>query len=131
MNKICVTGFDTSGGLPIMAMHTFSILSNGNLLHEIDGKERAEVPPDGFEAYAESWPDCVAVLSQRVFDVAIDPMKDSISDLASVIHSDPADDKAQIAYLQGELAKLTALQDNIDSGSPASSEADPPASPGA
>lgn len=95
MNKICVPGFDISGGLPIMAMHTFSILSNGNLLHEIDGKVRAEVPPEGFEGYAESWPDCVAVLSQRVF----------------------------------ELAKLTALQDNIDSGSPASSEEVPPSSP--
>lgn len=117
MNKICVPGFDISGGLPIMAMHTFSILSNGNLLHEIDGKERAVVPPEGFEAYAESWPDCVAVLSQRVFDVA------------AVIHSDPEDDKAKIAYLQGELAKLTALQDNIGSGSPASSEEVPPSSP--
>lgn len=34
-----------------------------------------------------------------------------------------------LAYLQGELAKLTALQDNIDSGSPASSEEVPPSSP--
>ena len=129
MNKICVPGFDISGGLPIMSLHTFSILSNGNLLHEIDGKIRAEVPPDGFESYAETWPDCVGVLSQRVFDFSIDPMKDSISDLAAVIHSAPEDDKAKIAYLQGELAKLTALQDNIDSGSPASSEEVPPSSP--
>lgn len=70
MNKICIPGFDTSGGIPIMSMHTFSILSNGNLLHEIDGKVRAEVPPEGFEGYAETWPDCSSVLYGRVFDVA-------------------------------------------------------------
>lgn len=65
MNKICIPGFDTSGGIPIMAMHTFSILSNGNLLHEIDGKVRAEVPPEGFEGYAETWPDCSSFPKKR------------------------------------------------------------------
>lgn len=128
MGKIkSVFGFDASGGLPLMAAHVFFIDRDGNLVHEIDGKLRATVPPEGFEAYSEQWPECKDVLAGRVFNSAIDPMKPAIEELAQVIRSDSRNDSEQIAYLQGELAKLTSLQDNSVSVSPADEAS--PASP--
>lgn len=112
--KVC-TGFDTSGGIAVMAMHAFYIDASGYLRHEIDGKLRAVVPEAGFESYADRWHECKDVIDGRVFNVAIDPLKPAIQELAAVIHSDSRNDVEQIAYLQAELAKLTALQDNISS----------------
>lgn len=119
MNKI-VYGFDSVGGRAVMAVHCFSIAGNGNLLHEIDGKIRAEVPPEGFEAYAEQWPECQSVLTGRVFAADIDPLKPFVAALAEEIKANPSDNQSQIDYLTAELAKLTVLPDNTDSGSPAS-----------
>lgn len=115
MNKI-VVGFDTSGGLPIMATHCFSILNNGNLLHEIDGKIRAEVPPEGFEDYAEQWPECKDVISGRVYSAAIDPLKPFVTALGEEIKSNAMDNGEQ-----NELAKLIGNPDNTVSATPADS----------
>lgn len=125
-----VFGFDNVGGLPVMACHEFEIGANGDLYHVIDGKPRAQVPPEGFEAYVEQWPECQSVIAGRVFNVAIDTLKPAVEILAAEIASDPVDNAEQIAYLQGELAKLMESVDNGATGSPASLEAAPPASPG-
>lgn len=114
MNKT-VIGFDKSGGVTLMALHCFSILNNGNLLHEIDGKIRAEVPPEGFEAYAETWPECKDVISGRVYSAAIDPLKPFVEALGEEIKSNAMDNLEQISFLQEELAKLIRKPDNNES----------------
>lgn len=116
-----VMGFDKSGGIAMMAMHCFSILNNGNLLHEIDGKIRAEVPPEGFEAYAEQWPECKDVLSGCVYYSAIDPLMPFVEALGEDIKSNAMDNGDQIAFLQEELAKLIGNPDNAVSAPPADS----------
>lgn len=116
-----VMGFDKSGGIAMMALHCFSILNNGNLLHEIDGKIRAEVPPEGFEDYAEQWPECKDVISGRVYSSAIDPLMPFVEALGEVIKSNAMDNGGQIAFLQEELAKLIGNPDNAVSAPPADS----------
>lgn len=120
MNKT-VMGFDKSGGIALMALHCFSILGNGNLLHEIDGKIRAEVPPEGFEAYAETWPECKDVISGHVYSAAIDPLKPFVEALGEEIKSNALDNGEQIAFLQEELAKLMEKPDNTVSVPPTDS----------
>jgi hypothetical protein len=56
MKTFTTVGFDR-GNPPRMAYHTFNINNAGLLEHIIDDQVRALVPPESFEAYAESWPD--------------------------------------------------------------------------
>ena len=51
-----VPGFDTSGGRPILAMHSFYVDARGLLIHTTDGYLRATVSPEWWDVYAESWP---------------------------------------------------------------------------
>jgi hypothetical protein len=51
----------THAPAPILSNHHFSI-SAGELLHAIDGQVRARVPRGGMREYAESWPDCAALV---------------------------------------------------------------------
>ena len=37
----------------------------GELEHYIDGELRATVPPEGWEAYADQWPDCRELVASR------------------------------------------------------------------
>ena len=109
-----VYGFDNVGGLPVMAVHCFSLLNNGHLLHEIDGKIRAEVPPEGFEAYVASWPEAGEVCA-------------SIREVSGgEIISEP------LAALEAkQLTEANQTQYDSATGSPASSESlSPEASPG-
>lgn len=48
----------------LLAMHTFEAAPDGQLLHYINGQLRATVPPEGFEGYVESWPDCRPVVAE-------------------------------------------------------------------
>lgn len=59
--KIDRIGFDTTGFLPIVALHTFQA-HDGMLEHSIDGRLRATVPAEGFDDYARTWPDAAPVI---------------------------------------------------------------------
>ena len=48
--------------MPLFVRHDFLINDDGELEHHMDGRLRATVPPEGWEAYAESWPDCHEVV---------------------------------------------------------------------
>lgn len=52
-----VPGFDYSAGLPMMAIHTFAKGRDGQLEHSIDGKLRAQVPPEGWADYCREYPE--------------------------------------------------------------------------
>ena len=47
---------------PILAQHQFDATADGQLLHSVDGKQRALVPPAGFADYVELWPACKPVV---------------------------------------------------------------------
>ena len=55
-------GFDKTGGSFSLAEHTFKATDDGLLVHEINGVLRATVPPEGFEGYAEVYPNCKPVI---------------------------------------------------------------------
>jgi predicted transglutaminase-like cysteine proteinase len=63
MTTKTVIGFDRSGGLPLMAMHTFFAGADGQLMHEIDGRLRATVPPEGWADYVKDWPEAADIVS--------------------------------------------------------------------
>lgn len=63
MTSKTVYGFDRVGGLPIMAIHTFSTTRDGQLQHEIDGYLRATVPPEGWADYVRDWPDAADIVA--------------------------------------------------------------------
>lgn len=52
-----VFGFDKSGGLPMVCIHTFEASADKQLVHLIDGNLRATVPPEGWESYCKTWPE--------------------------------------------------------------------------
>lgn len=94
-------GFDQSAGVPMMAIHTFETSPAGELVHLIDGKLRATVPPEGWSDYAKSWPDAVDVIDAlRIVPAApaapatpaLDVMLDQAAQIAAL--------KAQVAALQ-------------------------------
>lgn len=57
MQSKTVYGFDKSGGLPLLALHTFEVSADKQLVHLIDGNLRATVPPEGWEDYCKQYPD--------------------------------------------------------------------------
>jgi hypothetical protein len=61
MKTITTVGFDKTNP-PRIAYHTFTINAHGLLEHVIDDQIRALVPPEGFEAYCEAWPDARQVI---------------------------------------------------------------------
>lgn len=62
MLPITMPGFDR--GLPLrMVMHTFQINANGELEHFTDEQLRATVPPEGWESYVETWPQCADMVA--------------------------------------------------------------------
>lgn len=100
-----VIGFDTSGGLPIMAMHYFATTGDGQLAHYIDGRLRATVPPEGWADYAKTWPE-----SGDVIDSLIRPTTPA-APLFQIVEPDPVKaeaDAATIADLKAQLAALGA-----------------------
>lgn len=57
MQSKTVYGFDKSGGLPLLALHTFEVSADKQLVHLIDGNLRATVPPEGWPDYCKQYPD--------------------------------------------------------------------------
>ena len=62
MQSKTVYGFDKSGGLPVIALHTFEVSRDGQLVHLIDGNLRATVPPEGWDDYAKMWPEAQDII---------------------------------------------------------------------
>ena len=60
-----IPAFDRVNGRPVMCFHDFEMGDDGILRHWVDGNLRAEVPREGFESYAESWPDAKRVLANE------------------------------------------------------------------
>jgi hypothetical protein len=46
---------------PALGAHVFEE-QDGDLVHLIDGRERARVPPAGFDDYLKCWPECRPVI---------------------------------------------------------------------
>lgn len=53
-----------------LASHVFTLDARGCLVHSIDGRERATVPPEGFDDYARQWPDCAPLVRRARVDSA-------------------------------------------------------------
>jgi hypothetical protein len=51
------------GTVPYLAHMLFTRHPDGQLAHYIDGDLRALVPPEGWEAYAEAWPEAIPVIN--------------------------------------------------------------------
>ncbi len=52
-----VPGFDRTGSMPMMTIHTFAKGKDGQLEHHIDGRLRAQVPPEGWADYCREYPE--------------------------------------------------------------------------
>ena len=57
-----VYGFDQQRP-PMWCEHTFAASVDGQLCHFMDGTLRATVPPEGWDDYAATWPDCESVVN--------------------------------------------------------------------
>lgn len=55
---------------PMLAHHHFFATPDGQLGHNIDGKLRAIVPPEGMAEYARLWPDCADLAKELGAKVA-------------------------------------------------------------
>jgi len=61
----CIAPVPGPIGVPIVfGYHLFQLGSDGSLEHYIDAELRATVPPEGWEAYAQAWPQCADLVSQ-------------------------------------------------------------------
>lgn len=59
--NIATIGFEKSNP-PRAANMLFCRGADGSLEHWIDGTLRAVIPPEGWEAYAQEWPDCAPLV---------------------------------------------------------------------
>jgi hypothetical protein len=101
MKSKTVYGFDKSGGVPLLALHTFETSSDGQLIHLIDGNVRAIVPPEGWADYVQEWPEAQDIVDalRRVPNAVAAPSAQEVS-MAEQI----AALQATIASLQGNQA---------------------------
>lgn len=61
-------------GFPLsLGRHTFKAAKDGQLEHWIDGELRATVPPEGWDGYVVTWPQCADLVAQlRIPTRAVD-----------------------------------------------------------
>lgn len=71
-----VPGFTMLSGRPIMVLHTFYATPDGQLAHETDGTLRATVPPEGWLAYCEQYPEAQDVVDS----LTIKPLSERINE---------------------------------------------------
>lgn len=64
MTPIFVKHFDRSARLPYWVESEFDGSSDGQLLHIVDGKLRATIPPEGWDDYLKTWPEAQGVVDQ-------------------------------------------------------------------
>lgn len=76
-------GFDKSGNIPFIAIHTFEGGNDGQLLHFIDGNLRAAVPPEGWKDYAKEYPDAQDVIDSLLVKPTLDKAEEKADDSAS------------------------------------------------
>lgn len=96
MKSKTVYGFDKSGSLPVVALHTFEITTDNQLSHLIDGTPRATIPPEGWADYAKQYPeaqDIIDAMTIKPEAAPAVPMAEQIADL-----------QAKLAALQAEPA---------------------------
>jgi len=61
----CIAHIPGPVGLPVFfGYHTFQAAADGQLEHWIDGTLSATVPPEGWDGYAQFWPQCADLVSQ-------------------------------------------------------------------
>lgn len=48
--------FDKTARPPVLAESVFTANPDGSIRHTVDGRVRADIPPEGWEAYGEDWP---------------------------------------------------------------------------
>ena len=61
----CIAPVPGPLGLPIVfGYHLFQVAPDGQLEHWIDSELRAVVPPEGWEGYAQAWPQCADLVRQ-------------------------------------------------------------------
>jgi len=78
---------------PLLAVHEYAATADGRLLHRIEGRDRALVPPEGLDDYARLWPDCAPV---------VEALKASPAIPRVVYEGQAAIDKAQeLAAIEG------------------------------
>lgn len=82
MKSKTVYGFDKTGGLPVLALHTFEAGRDGQLVHLIDNNLRATIPPEGWADYAKMWPEAQDVIDGLTIKPAPLP---TIEDLENVV----------------------------------------------
>lgn len=79
-----VPGFTMLSGRPVMVLHTFYATADGQLAHETDGTLRATVPPEGWTAYCEQYPDAQDVVDS----LTIKPLSERVDEqLAKIVEN--------------------------------------------
>lgn len=69
--------FDMTNHPPVIVTSEFSRTSDGQLMHMMDDKLRAIIPPEGWDDYAKLWPACQPV---------VDSLKSPHADLSQAIN---------------------------------------------
>lgn len=64
MTPVFVRHFDKSSRLPYWVESEFDGSADGQLLHLVDGKLRATIPPEGWDDYVKTWPEALPVVEQ-------------------------------------------------------------------
>lgn len=52
------------GVVPMMCVSEFTATDDGQLEHKTDGRVRAIVPPEGWDAYVAHWPDAAEIVGE-------------------------------------------------------------------
>lgn len=64
MKHVRVVGTFIEHGRAQLGVHDFWITNGGQLGHAIDGIERATVPPEGWDAYLDAYPQAEPVVAE-------------------------------------------------------------------
>ncbi|WP_295002963.1 hypothetical protein [uncultured Dechloromonas sp.] len=74
MKTKTVPGFEkVTGRPPLVVWHTFEVTKDGQMAHLIDGVLRATVPPEGWLAYCDTYPDAQDIVDELTKPTEIPP----------------------------------------------------------
>lgn len=77
--------FEMSARPPLLVRSEYFKADSGELLHYVDDIFRAAVPPEGWESYAQAWPDAQAAIDKMNADFATDQ---AIREMIAVTRAD-------------------------------------------